>query len=752
MNSATRTLARRVVGLLPVAAVLTMSVAVAGWPVEDSESVKTSSDTPSGATVERPSPAHTNRLARETSPYLLQHAHNPVDWYPWGEEALNRARDENKPIFLSIGYSACHWCHVMERESFEDPEVAQILNANFVAIKVDREEHPDLDQIYMSAVQLMTGSGGWPLNVFLTPDLMPFYGGTYLPPEDRYGRPGFRRLLEHIAKLWREDPDDVLRDAEQLTRAIRDGAESRAAPSGVLDVTVLARAVEELEQDFDLAWGGFGQAPKFPPSGAIAVLLRQYLHTGQPKLLEMATTTLDRMAYGGMYDQLGGGFHRYATDEQWLVPHFEKMLYDNALLARAFLEAWQLTSQNLYRRIATETLDYVLRDMTDRHGGFHSAEDADSEGVEGKFYVWRPDEIKTVLGEEPGTLFCEYYGVTAGGNFEGGSILNVPRERSEFAREKRITSEELDAGLAQSRHRLRQARDGRVRPAKDDKVLAAWNGMMISALARGYQALGDERWLKAAERAADFVLTAMVRDGLLLRTYRGQGSRGDEGVSKLPAYLDDYAEMANGLVDLYEATFDARWLEAADRLADRMVADFWDAEQGGFFYTSAAHENLLVRTKPYYDGAVPSGNSTATLVLLRLSKLLDNSAYHQKAETVLSRAQDMMSAHPRAYLNLLCAADFYLHPPREIAIAGRPDGADTRRFVEIIHGRFMPNKVLALLEPGTPASAALEKRIPLLAGKRMISGKAAVYVCENYTCKRPVTDVAALERILEGAP
>ena len=736
--------------VLSVAAALIMGMAVNGRPVEGGEQVKSGSDTPSSMVVEQTPSVHTNRLARETSPYLLQHAHNPVDWYPWGKEALRRAREENKPILLSIGYSACHWCHVMERESFEDPEVAKVLNASFVAIKVDREERPDLDQIYMTAVQMMTGTGGWPLNVFLTPDLRPFHGGTYFPPEDRFGRPGFKKLLERVAQVWRENPDEVLRNAEDLTRAIRNSTESRTAPSGTLDGAVLVRAVEELGRDFDSDWGGFGNAPKFPPTGAIAVLLRQYLHTGEAKLLEIVTVTLDRMAFGGIYDQLGGGFHRYSTDEQWLVPHFEKMLYDNALLAWVYLEAWQATGEDLYRRVATETLDYVLRDMTDQRGGFHSAEDADSEGKEGKFYVWCPNEIKAVLGDTDGGLFCEHYGVTEAGSFDGRNVLHVPREPAEFARANRISPADLGERLTPLRRELREAREGRVRPGKDDKIIAAWNGMMISAFARGYQVLGEERFLKAAEKATDFVLTVMVRDGALLRTYRGHGHRGDEGVAKLPAYLDDYAEMANALVDLYETTFDLRWLNAADELARKMVADFWDEQDGGFFYTSAIHKDLLVRTKPYYDGAVPSGNATATLVLLRLSKLLDNATYYGNAELALRSMRDRMAAHPQAYLNLLCTADFYLHPTREIVIVGRRNSGDTQRFLETIHGRFVPNKVLALAEPDVPDSAAMEKRIPLLSGKRMISGKAAVYVCENYTCKRPVTDAASLKSILDS--
>ncbi|MCP4591734.1 MAG: thioredoxin domain-containing protein [bacterium] len=710
-----------------------------------------SADTSASAAKKQPPPVHLNRLAEETSPYLLQHAQNPVNWYPWGEEALSRARRENKPIFLSIGYSACHWCHVMERESFEDPEVAKVLNAHFISIKVDREERPDLDEIYMTAVRLMTGGGGWPLNVFLTPDLKPFYGGTYFPPDDRYGRPGFGRLLGHIAETWSKDSEDLQRSADELTRTLRDVVGRGAVSSGAVDSEILARAVQELKRAFDSQWGGFGQAPKFPPSGAIGVLLRQHAHTGDEKLLQIAAATLDRMAYGGMYDQLGGGFHRYSTDRRWLVPHFEKMLYDNALLARAYLEAWQVTGSDLYRRIARETLDYVLRDMTDRRGGFHSSEDADSEGEEGKFFVWRPAEIKGLLGEQEGTLFCEYYGVTEAGHLEGRSILHVPQDPAEFARARGISLTQLENQLEPLRDKLRAARETRVRPGKDDKVIAAWNGMMISALARGSQVLGEERFLKAAERAANFVLTEMVHDGVLLRTYRNTGDGGDAGGRKLPAYLDDYAEVASALIDLYESTFDLRWLEAADRLVGRMVTDFWDDENGGFFYTSASHKNLLARTKPFYDGAVPSGNSTATSVLLRLAKLLGDAGYNQRAEQILASAGELMRAQPQGYMNLLCATDFFLYPTREIALAGKPRGSDTRRFLEVIHRRFMPNKVLALVEPDAPESATVEERIPLLRHKGMIRGKATVYVCRNLNCKLPVNDEAALVAVLSDA-
>ena len=689
-----------------------------------------------------------NHLAGETSPYLLQHAHNPVDWHPWGEEALRRAKAENKPIFLSIGYSACHWCHVMERESFEDPETAKILNEHFVAIKVDREERPDLDEIYMTAVQLLTGRGGWPLSVFLTPELKPFYGGTYFPPDDRFGMPSFQRVLKALAEAWREKPDQIADSAEQILQAIQANAAPELSAAGPLDASILDRAVVELRSQFDPRWGGFGAAPKFPSGAAIAVLLRQQLHDGRTDALEMATVTLDRMAYGGIHDQIGGGFHRYSIDARWLVPHFEKMLYDNAILAKAYLEAWQATGKDRYRRVAAGIFDYVLRDMTDARGGFHSAEDADSEGEEGKFYVWRLEEVTAALGDQDAALFAEFYGVSESGNFEGRNILHVPKDPAAFARRKGLSEQELEDRLAPLRRKLLAERARRVRPAKDDKVLSAWNGMMISALARGYQVLGDRRYLAAADKAADFVLTEMVREGTLLRTYRATGGV-EGGVSKLPGYLDDYAETASALVDLYEASFELRWLEAADGLVRKMTADFWDDADGGFFYTSAAHKDLLVRTKPFYDGAVPSGNSTAALVLVRLSKLLDKEEYATKAEAVLASMADRMLEQPRGHLDLLVAADFHLRPTREIAIAGTADGDQTRQFLEMIHARFLPNKILALAPPDAAAAEKAAERVPLLKDKTMLSGKATVYVCEDFACKRPVSEPGDLKRLLE---
>jgi len=712
-----------------------------GATAEDDHDMN-ASENAAAPTTQRPPPARANRLAGETSPYLLQHAHNPVDWYPWGREALDRAKRENKPIFLSIGYSACHWCHVMERESFEDAATAEILNQHFIAIKVDREERPDVDEIYMTAVQLMTGRGGWPLSVFLTPELKPFFGGTYFPPEDRYGMPGFKTVLTRLAEVWREQPDDVAENARRLVTAIEANVAGEATTADVPDASALVEAVSSLQRQFDAQWGGFGGAPKFPSNGAIALLLRQHARQPDEKLLEMATVTLDRMAYGGIYDHLGGGFHRYAVDERWLVPHFEKMLYDNALLSRVYLEAWQATGRDLYRQVAGGVFDYVLRDMTDARGGFHSAEDADSEGEEGKFYVWRPEEIEDVLGVEEAALFGDYYGVSAEGNFEGSNILNVARNPAAFLRDRDLTPQQLEGRLSQSRHKLLAHRDRRIRPAKDDKVLAAWNGMMISALARGYQVLGEQRYLEAAERAADFVLDEMVRDGTLLRTYRGE--------ARLPGYLDDYAEMTLSLIDLYESGFQRQRLEAADRLARKMIDDFWDTDDGGFFYTSADHEDLLVRTKPLYDGAVPSGNASAAWALLRLARLLDRPEYAEKAEATLRYAAGEMRSQPRAYLNLFCALDLYLHGGPEIALAGTPDSDDTRRLLATIHGRFLPNKTLALIDPDAEGAAELGRLIPLLSAKRTTEGRTTVFVCEDFTCRRPVHEPDELEEILGG--
>jgi uncharacterized protein len=575
--------------------------------------------------------------------------------------------------------------------------------------------------------------------------LEPFFGGTYFPPEDRHGLPGFKTVLRAMADLWQEQPDRIADSADELVRMLRTHAAQTPSGGGPLDASLLSRAAAELKQHFDPTWGGFGSSPKFPDTGAIALLLRQHAHTGGQDLLEMATATLDRMALGGIHDQIGGGFHRYAVDARWLTPHFEKMLYDNALLAKTYLEAWQATGKNLYRQVAADTLDYVLRDMIDACGGFHASQDADSEGHEGTYYLWRPDEIDAVLGAEDGRFFCQFYGVSKQGNFEARNILHVPQDPAKFARRHDLSEQQLHDRLTPLRRRVLAARSERIPPGKDDKILAAWNGMLISALARGYQVLGEPRYLEAAQRAADFILREMVHDGELLRTYRNGGD--GHGTSRLTGYLDDYAEMTGALIDLYEASFDRRWLAAAERLVRKMLADFWDELNGAFYYTSSAHEHVLVRTKPSYDSPVPSGNATAALVLLRLSKLLDQQDYFAKAEKLLAAMSGGLRHQPRAHLVLLCAVDYCRNPTCEIAIVGRRDGDDTRSLLEAIHQKFIPNKVLALIE-ADGESTLTDPAIPWLAGKPMLSGEATIYLCKNCSCKEPTADVAMLRRIL----
>ena len=530
-----------------------------------------------------------NHLINETSPYLLQHAHNPVEWYPWGEDALERSRSEDKPILLSIGYSACHWCHVMERESFENEAIAGLMNENFINIKVDREERPDLDAIYMEAVQMLTGSGGWPMTVFLTPEGKPFYGGTYFPPVDRQNMPGFPRLLLGIAEAYNTNKGEIQRVTQQLTEQMGRGSQ---VPRGtaILTVDVLHRAYSTLATNFDYQNGGFGMAPKFPQPMTPEFLLRYHDHGYNPRALELVELTLEKMAYGGIYDQVGGGFHRYSTDAYWLVPHFEKMLYDNALLARLYLHAFQITGKPLYRRITEETLDYVLREMTDSGGGFYSAQDADSEGEEGKFFVWTPEEIMDVLGEEDGRVFSGYFGVTSNGNFEGKNILNVPRDPEAFAAEHQLDPEQLDGIVARGRTKLLEVRDLRVHPLLDDKVLASWNGLMLRSFAEAGAVLDRADYLEAAVKNAEFLTTVMCPQGRLLRTYRN-------GEAKLLGYLEDYSCVADGLIALYEATLDLRWLENAVTMADSMIELFWDEATGGFYDTGSDHEALVIRPR-----------------------------------------------------------------------------------------------------------------------------------------------------------
>jgi uncharacterized protein YyaL (SSP411 family) len=679
---------------------------------------------------------HTNRLIHETSPYLLQHAHNPVDWYAWGEDALRRAREEDKPILLSSGYSACHWCHVMERESVENEATARLMNESFVNIKVDREERPDLDTIYMSAVQMMTGSGGWPMTVFLTPDQVPFYGGTYFPPQDRHGLPGFPRVLASIAQAYRERRADIVGDAGSLVAEL--GKHDELPPAGgALAPELLDTAAANLMRNHDPRFGGFGGAPKFPPSMTLSFLLRRSRAARGPEAelyLKAVETTLEKMAQGGIYDQLGGGFHRYSVDAYWLVPHFEKMLYDNALLSRLYVDAHLATGNPLYRRVAEETLDYVLREMTSPEGGFYSAQDADSEGEEGKFFVWTPAEVVSVVGERDAEIFCAYYDVSAEGNFEGHNILHVPRPARDVARLLGIGEPDLLAALERSRRLLHGVREGRVKPGRDEKILTAWNGLMLRSFAEAGNALDREDYRAAAVRNAEFIFSALERDGRLLRTYR-------DGEAKLAGYLEDYAFLLDGLLSLYEAVFDPRWIEQALRLAGVLVDKFWDEAQGGFFFTASDHEQLIRRPKDVYDNATPSGNSAAAYALLRLWKLTADERWLRYATPLFERLAAPMARHPNAFGHLLCALDFHLSRAKEIAVVGPPDAPATRALLRELFGRYLPNKVVA---------AGTGTELELLRNRSNPAGAPTAYVCENYTCSRPVTTPGELAALLDS--
>lgn len=679
------------------------------------------------------SPRPTNRLIHESSPYLLQHAHNLVDWFPWEAEAFEKARQENKPILLSIGYSACHWCHVQMHESFENQEIARLMNENFINIKVDREERPDLDQIYMNAVQMMTGHGGWPMTVFLTPEGVPFYGGTYFPPEDRYNMPGFPRVLLGVAEAYRSRPDEVTETAVSMLNELRRMGQTRESGE-MLTVELLDAAERNIARNYDARHGGFGSAPKFPAAMNLEFLLRQYHRKRQSETLLMIEKTCRKMAEGGMYDQLGGGFHRYSTDAQWLVPHFEKMLYDNALLSRLYLHVYQQTKDDFYKRIAEETLDYVVREMWDERGGFYSTQDADSEGHEGKFFVWTVAEIKEVLGEEDGALFCAYYDVTEAGNFEGKNILHVSRTVEETAQAANVTVERLQEVLERGRGKLFEVRERRVKPGRDEKVLTAWNGLMLASFAEAAAILEREDYREIAERNAQFVLDNLRRDGLLLRTYK-------DGQSKLNGYLEDYAFFIDGLLALYQATGKLSWLEEARALTDRMIEEFWDGEEGGFYYTGKSHEELIVRTKDYFDNATPSGNSVATEVLLQLAALTANEEYARKAVTIFRLLREPLKRYASAFGRLLGALDFHLSTPKEIAIIGAAESEETRSLLREVWTRYLPNKIVAQAAEGETRAAEV---VPLLRDRPAIDGRATAYVCEHYTCQQPTISPAEL--------
>jgi uncharacterized protein YyaL (SSP411 family) len=669
-----------------------------------------------------------NRLANETSPYLLQHAHNPVDWYPWGPDALERAKREDKPIFLSIGYAACHWCHVMERESFEDAATAEDLNRDFVAVKVDREERPDLDQVYMAAVQSMTGGGGWPMSVFLTPDGQPFYGGTYFPPRPAHGMPAFRQVLAGIARAWREDRLEVLKAGSTLVAGLVE--QSRRSTGDVAPTReLLDQATAGIEQQFDARNGGWGSAPKFPQPMTIEYLLRRAAASGDERPLAVARRSLDAMADGGIRDQLGGGFHRYATDAIWLVPHFEQMLYDNAQLARAYVHAWEATGDARYRAVAEGTLDYLLRELRRDDGTFAASQDADTEGKEGGTFVWTAAEIREVLGDGA-PPFSAAYDVTDDGNWEGHTILRRVLPRGDPAAEERLTT---------ARGRLLERRDGRTQPARDDKALAAWNGLAIAALADAGRAFGESRYVGAARAAAEAILAGLRRqDGRLGRSWKDGRSTG-EGV------LEDYANLADGLLALYEATFEERWFVAARSLADGILDHFADPD-GGFFDTADDHEALVTRPKDLQDNATPAGGSTATMVLLRLAALTGEARYREAADRAIASVTPYLGLYPTAFANWLSAAHLAVEGMDELAIAGDPDDPATIALTEAGRdGARQAGRNLVVAAAAAPDTSA----IPLLAGRTRIDGRPTAYLCRKFACRLPVTDPEALRGELQ---
>jgi len=687
-----------------------------------------------------------NRLAKEKSPYLLQHAYNPVDWYPWGEEAFEKAKKENKPIFLSVGYSTCHWCHVMERECFEDEEVAALLNQGFVSVKVDREERPDIDSIYMNVCQAMTGSGGWPLTVFLTPEGHPFFAGTYFPKHSRYGRIGLIELLRAIREKWEDNREQLQELGKEIIGRIAE-VMNESAP-GEPHAELLHGGYRTLENSFDPVYGGFGSAPKFPTPHHLLFLLRYWKRFQEPKALEMVEKTLLAMYCGGIFDHIGFGFSRYSTDRRWLVPHFEKMLYDNALLGLVYLEAYQATGKGFYAKVARDVFTYILRDMTSPEGGFYTAVDADSEGVEGKFYLWSPDEVKEVLGDEDGEYFCSLYDITEKGNFEGKSIPNLLAKMPDLSpdggsgldqageRGNPLISERVDS----LRKKLFAAREKRVHPFKDDKILTSWNGLMIAALARGAWTLGEQSYAEAAAKAANFLLEKLRRDdGRLLARYR-------DGEAAYPAYLDDYAFLAWGLLELYQATFKAKYLEKAIRLTREMYALFWDDEEGGFYFSAKDQdEGLGARGKEIADLAIPSGNSVAAWNLLHLSRLTGKEDFNDQAYRQLCSFAGAVGRAPHASTFYLCALDYFLGPPQEIIVTGRLDDHQTLKLLEVLRSAYMPQATIIFYQEGDEGEriAALA---PHATDKKLVSGRAAVYICENYACRQPVTSSQELAK------
>jgi len=676
-----------------------------------------------------------NRLIKEKSHYLLQHCENPVDWYPWGDEAFEKAKNEDKPVFLSIGYSTCHWCHVMAHESFEDEEVGKLLNESFVSIKVDREERPDVDMVYMAVCQAITLKGGWPLSVFMTPEGKPFFAGTYFPKTGRMGMPGFMDIVKQIGAKWKTDRSSLLEASEKIAQ----GIQPRPSPGTAdeLGLDTLKKGYDQLAQAFDPKWGGFGSAPKFPTPHNLTFLLRWHKRSGEQNSLRMVEKTLDGMRSGGIYDHIGYGFARYSVDERWLVPHFEKMLYDQAMLAMAYSEAHQATGAERHGRVAREILTYVLRDMTSPEGGFYTAEDADSEGKEGLFYVWTPDEIKDHLGKELGDLFCRFYDVGPHGNFEEGrSILHVRLPVDTFAARQGMKAAELEKALEEGRGKLFSVRENRVHPLKDDKVLSSWNGLMIAAMAKTCQALGDKAFVEAAQKAVRFILEKLKKNGLLFRRYR-------DGEVAYPGFLDDYANMVWGLIELYEATFEVEYLEEALSLNQVMIDLFWDEKHHGFFYSGKENEKLIKQNKEIYDGAMPSSNSVAALNLIRLGRLTGDGNLKRRVEETTGAFAKRIKAYPSAYTQFLAALDFLIGPSREIVIVESKNGENKKKMVETIHRNFAPNKVLLLRshdQRGRIANLA-----PFTKDLRTRGERSTVHICEQQSCQDTITDADELK-------
>ena len=704
----------------------------------------------------------TNRLAKEKSPYLLQHQHNPVDWYAWGQEAFEKAQKEGKPIFLSIGYSTCHWCHVMAHESFENEEVAKLLNEHFVSIKLDREERPDVDRVYMTFVQATTGSGGWPMSVFLTPDLKPFVGGTYFPPEDKYGRPGFKTLLGRIIAGWEKDRAGIIAHGDTVAKQLRENAANAGSEGQKPGVEAFTAALNPFVRTYDDEWGGFGDAPKFPRPAGLNFLFRSAvragLDTGDGKAaLGMALGTLRKMAEGGMHDQLGGGFHRYSVDRFWHVPHYEKMAYDQAQLVGSYLDAYQPTRDPYWAKVVRDTLDYVRRDLTAKEGGFFSAEDADSllapgkpEHAEGAFYVWTKAEIEEALGAEVAAIFNRVYGVEAEGNSPQGSdphgeltgknTLIVRMTSAEAAKVFSKTEAEIDTLLAAARQKLFELRAQRPRPHLDDKVITAWNGLLVSAFARAAQVLDEPVYLEAAQKAVAFLRAEMWKDGALRRSYR-------QGASEVPGFAEDYAFLIAGLLDLYEADFDVAHLRWAEELQAKMDALFFDPAKGGYFSTSGDDPSVLLRMKEEYDGAEPSPGSIAVLNLIRLAQVTGTEAFREKAERTLAASGELLRNMPSAIPQMLCALDASLTKPRQIVIAGKAGAEDTKALLREVRGRLLPNKIVVLAD-GAAGQEWLGQRLEFLKTVGPIEGKAAAYVCEDFVCQLPTSEPTRLRELL----